>query len=60
MPKLFEAMEKKDLKHMWEKIKHLKRRYDWDDDDCFKAARASGDGATAGRKKGGSTEWVCS
>ena len=55
---MFEIMNKSDLKHVGEKIKPLKRRYDWDDDDCFKAPRMDGDTATTSRKKGASEEWV--
>ena len=58
VPKMFEFMNKTDLKHVGEKIKPLKRRYDWDDDDCFKAPRMDGDTATSSRKKGASEEWV--
>ena len=56
--KLFQFIGKTDLHHIGEKVKPLKRRYEWDDDDCFKAPRTDGDSATASRKKGASEEWV--
>ena len=55
---MFEFTNKADFKHVGEKIKPVRRRCDWDDDDCFKAPRMDGDTATASRKKGASQEWV--
>lgn len=56
--KVLEFLGKKDLKHNGEIVLPLKRRYEWVDDDCFKAPRGGGLTAAGGRKKGGTEEWV--